>query len=119
KIDKPRINLIHAKAQRRLEQYRRRVRLSGRGVRSFLDLDYSYDRNNFHPLGLRLFQTRIAPAEPRLRTMVEETPRPRTHMMPAVEAPIAEKERQLYSQVEEETNPYRWEFDLCNVTLGN
>ena len=65
KIDKPRINLIHAKAQRRLEQYRRRVRLSGRGVRSFLDIDYSYDRDNYHPLGLRLFQTRIAPAEPR------------------------------------------------------
>ena len=81
KIDKPRINLIHAKAKRRLEQYRRRVRLSGRGVRSFLDIDYSYQRDNYHPLGLRLFQTRIA-AEPRLRMMAEETPRPRTQMMP-------------------------------------
>jgi DNA polymerase III delta prime subunit len=119
KIDKPRINLIHAKAQRRLEQYRRRVRLSGRGVRSFHDLDYSYDRTNFHPLGLRLFQTRILAVEPRLRTIVQESPRPRTHMSPPVELPLAEKERQLYSQVEEETNPYRWEFDLCNVTLGN
>jgi DNA polymerase III delta prime subunit len=119
KIDKPRINLIHAKAQRRLEQYRRRVRLSGRGVRSFLDLDYSYDRTNFHPLGLRLFQTRIAAVEPRLRTIVEESPRPRTHMAPMPDEPVTEKERQLYSQVEEETNPYRWEFDLCNVTLGN
>ncbi len=119
KIDKPRINLIHAKAQRRLEQYRRRVRLSGRGVRSFLDIDYSYDRANYHPLGLRLFQTRIAPTEPRLRALVEETPRPRTHVMPDLEMPGDEKERQLYSHVEEETNPYRWEFDLCNVTLGN
>jgi superfamily I DNA and/or RNA helicase len=119
KIDKPRINLIHAKAQRRMEQYRRRVRLSGRGVRSFLDVDYSYDRGNYHPLGLRLFQTRIAAAEPRLRTIVEESPRPRTHIVPAVESPIDEKERQLYGHVDEETNPYRWEFDLCNVTLGN
>src|SRR5207253_2481461 len=57
-----------------------------------------------------------------------ETPRPRTHMTPVEEAsspptPLPEgegsKERQLYSQVEEETNPFRWEFDLCNVTLGN
>lgn len=119
KIDKPRINLIHAKAQRRLEQYRRRVRLSGRGVRSFLDIDYSYDPHNYHPLGLRLFQTRIAPAEPRLRTIVDETPRPRTHIVPATESPSDEKDRQLYSQVDEETNPFRWEFDLCNVTLGN
>jgi superfamily I DNA and/or RNA helicase/very-short-patch-repair endonuclease len=119
KIDKPRINLVHAKAQRRLEQYRRRVRLSGRGVRSFLDIDYSYERDNYHPLGLRLFQTRIVPAEPRLRTLVEETPRPRTHMMAIEQAPVEEKERQLYSQAEEEKNPFRWEFDLCNVTLGN
>jgi predicted DNA-binding WGR domain protein len=119
KIDKPRINLIQAKAQRRLDQYRRRVRLSGRGVRSFLDIDYSYDRANYHPLGLRLFQNRIAHAEPRLRTVIEESPRPRKHMMPALAAPLAEKERQLYSQAEEEANPYRWEFDLCNVTLGN
>jgi len=119
KIDRPRINLIHAKAQRRLEQYRRRVRLSGRGIRSFLDIDYSYDRNNYHPLGLRLFQTRIVAAEPSLRTFVEETPRPRSQMLPAVEGASNEKERQLYSQVEEEANPYHWEFDLCNVTLGN
>src|SRR4029077_3319131 len=79
----------------------------------------SYDRTNFHPLGLRLFQTRIAAVEPRLRTIVEESPRPRTHMTPPVDGPVEEKERQLYSQAEEETNPYRWEFDLCNVTLGN
>jgi DNA polymerase III delta prime subunit len=119
KIDKPRINLIHAKAQRRLEQYRRRVRLSGRGVRSFLDIDYCYERDNYHPLGLRLFQTRITPAEPRLRALAEEMPRPRTHLMPGEEAPVGEKERQLYSHAEEETNPFQWEFDLCNVTLGN
>jgi len=119
KIDRPRINLIHAKARLRLEQYRRRVRLSGRGVRSFLDLDYSYDRTNYHPLGLRLFQTRVAPVEPRLRTIIEETPRPRPHMTPPADPPAAEAERRLYSQVEAETNPYRWEFDLCNVTLGN
>jgi len=118
KIDRPRINIIHAKAQRRLEQYRRRVRLSGRGVRSFLDIDYSYDRTNYHPLGLRLFQTRVAPVVPRLRTIVEESPRPRMHMSPAAED-TSTKERQLYTQVEDETNPYRWEFDLCNVTLGN
>jgi DNA polymerase III delta prime subunit len=119
KIDKPRINLIQAKARRRLEQYRRRVRLSGRGVRSSFGIDYSYDRDNYHPLGLRLFQTRIAPAEPRLRTMVEESPRPRTHMMPVEEKPLDTKERQLYTQAEEETNPFQWEFDICNVTLGN
>lgn len=116
-IDKPRINLIHAKAQRRLEQYCRRARLSGRGVRTFLDLDYSYDRDNYHPLGLRLFQTRVAPPRPSLSDLVEETPRPRTHMVAA--EPDETKERRLVTQTADETNRYNWEFDLCNVTLGN
>ena len=81
KIDKPRIQLIHAQAQRRLDQYRRRSRLSGRGVRSFLDIDYSYDQDNFHPLGLRLFQTRIRPSSTNLRTIVAEKPAPRRYMV--------------------------------------
>jgi predicted DNA-binding WGR domain protein len=118
KIDRPRIQLIHARAQRRLEQYQGRVRLSGRGIRSFLNIDYSYDRDNFHPLGLRLFQTRIRPPENRLRPILADTPRPRTFMLPAT-PPATDKERMLYSVSEEETNPYQWEFDLCNVTLGN
>jgi predicted DNA-binding WGR domain protein len=116
KIDKPRIHLIHGQAQRRLEQYRRRTRLSGRGVRSYANLDYSYNRDNFHPLGLRLFQTRLIPSETHLRSIVGESPRPRAHMAPA--SPSV-RERQLYSKVEEQTNPYIWEFDLCSVTLGN
>jgi predicted DNA-binding WGR domain protein len=117
KIDRPRINLIQASAQRRLEQYRRRVRLSGRGVRSFQELDYSYSRDNYHPLGLRLFQTRLCTQAPRLRTLVEESPRPRTFMMPV--APAPDKERRLFSVAEDASNPYQWEFDLCTVTLGN
>ncbi|HQU45248.1 MAG TPA: DUF4011 domain-containing protein, partial [Pirellulales bacterium] len=69
-VERPRIRLIHERAQRRLELYRRRLRLAGRGVRSFLDLDYSYDPNNYHPLGLRLFNERIRPPGTRLRLIV-------------------------------------------------
>ena len=89
-------------------------------MRSFLDLDYSYDRDNYHPLGLRLFQTRSAAGGTAAAERSSRKRRGRVrHMTPPNEAPLAEKERQLYSQVEEETNPFRWEFDLCNVTLGN
>jgi hypothetical protein len=119
KIDRPRINLIQASARRRLDQYRRRARLSGRGVRVFEDLDYSYDRDNYHPLGLRLFQTRILSPEPRLRTLVAESPRPRSFMTASETALSVEKERRLFAPAEDETNPYRWTFDLCSVTLGN
>ncbi|MEI7687369.1 MAG: DUF4011 domain-containing protein, partial [Planctomycetota bacterium] len=119
-IDKPRINVIHAQAQRRLDQYRRRARLSGRGVRSYLNLDYSYNQENYHPLGLRLFQTRLTPTETRLRSIVDETPRPRTSMAPAPpKGGAGGRERQLFSKVDEQTNPFVWEFDRCNVTLGN
>jgi superfamily I DNA and/or RNA helicase/predicted DNA-binding WGR domain protein len=116
KIDKPRIHLIHAQAQRRLDQFRRRARLSGRGVRSYGNLDYSYNRENFHPLGLRLFQTRLMPSDTNLRSIIDETPRPRANMAPA-SSPASQ--RQLYSKVEEQANPFVWEFDLCSVTLGN
>jgi predicted DNA-binding WGR domain protein len=119
KVDKPRINVIHAQAQRRLDQYQRRARLSGRGVRTFLNLDYSYDRDNYHPLGLRLFQTRLIPTETNLRSIIDETPRPRSFMAAAAPSAGDVRQRQLYARVEEQTNPYVWEFDLCNVTLGN
>ncbi|HEV3342012.1 MAG TPA: AAA domain-containing protein, partial [Pirellulales bacterium] len=130
-IERPRIRLIHERAQRRLDLYRRRLRLSGRGVRSFLNLDYSYDPNNYHPLGLRLFNERIRLPGTRLRVIVEGTARVRHGMLPADErspdaAPPSEspassdKERLLFTlEGESETNPYTWEFDLCSVTLGN
>lgn len=146
-IERPRIRLIHERAQRRLEIYRRRLRLSGRGVRSFLNLDYSYDSNNYHPLGLRLFDERIRPPGSRLRVLVEGSTRPRRCMVPptapdevagastenGVEPaphsspspppappPTTEKERLLFTlEGDTEANPYTWEFDLCSVTLGN
>ena len=69
-------------AQRRLDQFRRRTRLSGRGIRSYGNLDYSYNRENYHPLGLRLFQTRLIPSETNLRSIIDEAPRPRVNMAP-------------------------------------
>jgi predicted DNA-binding WGR domain protein len=122
KIDRPRIHLIHAKAQRRLDQYIQRSRLSGRGIRTFHDLDYSYDKENFHPLGLRLFQTRVRRPQTNLEHVIHAKPAPRMFMMPDGEtsAVVSEQEREMYSLDEpDDANPYTWEFDLCNVTLGN
>lgn len=120
KIDRPRIRLMHSLARRRLDQYRKRVRLSGRGVRTFKDVDYSYEPENFHPLGLALFRERIKAPATDARTFVEDRPRPRSHVGPPAENPVAEKNRSLYALVESDgTNPYHWEFDLCNVTLGS
>ncbi len=120
KIDRPRIELIHDKARRKLDQYRRRARLAGRGIRSFQDLDYSYDQANYHPLGLTLFSTKIRAPATHLRTVIEDKPRPRSFATAEPEPPTAEKERLLYHlQQGGEANPYVWNFDLCSVTLGN
>jgi len=120
KIDRPRIALVYDKARRKLDQYRRRARIAGRGVRSFMDLDYSYDPATYHPLGIKLFSAKIRPPRTHLREIIEEKPRPRTFAAPPPEPPVAEKERSFYSLQEGgEANPYVWGFDLCSVTLGN
>ncbi len=120
KVDRPRIALVYDKARRKLDQYRRRARLAGRGVRSFMDLDYSYDPANYHPLGITLFSTKIRSPVTHLREIIEERPRPRTFAGPLAEPPVVEKER-VFFNVEQagDENPYVWSFDLCSVTLGN
>ncbi len=121
KIDKPRIELIHDKARRKLDQYRRRARIAGRGVRTFMDLDYSYDPLNYHPLGIKIFTNKIRPTETRLSAILEERPRPRTYMVAEKDPPVVEKERTFYSvhDASDDNNPYTWGFDLCSVTLAN
>lgn len=119
KIDRPRIDLIHDLARRRLDRYRRNARLAGAGVRSFMQVDYSYDPANFHPLGLALFRARIRPSATHLREIIQENPTPRNFMVEP-EAPVAEKSRQFYAlRAEGDGNPYTWDFDLCRLTLGN
>jgi hypothetical protein len=120
RLDRPRIDLIHEKAKRRVDQYRRTARVSGRGVRQFLNLDYSYDPANYHPLGIRLFATKVRTPTSRLRQIIEDRPRPRSFMTQDDAANVAEKERSFF-QVHDaaEANPYLWNLDLCNLTIAN
>src|SRR5262249_16014814 len=112
KIDRPRIHLIHAKAQRRLDHYVQRSRLSGRGIHTFADPAYSCDRGNYHVLELRLFQTKIRRPETNLELIIQQQPKLRSFMTPDSDGDtaISEKEREFYSLDESETtNPYAWE----------
>ncbi len=113
--DKPKIQLVHERARQRLDQYRRRMARQGRKVRRACSLDYSYDRADFRPLGLRMFQKLVQPSPLPLRELAGAPPRPRTPFMAG-----AVTERNLFTLVEEaEGNPYSWEFDLCALTLAN
>jgi predicted DNA-binding WGR domain protein len=122
KVERPRIDLIHDLARRRLDRYRRSARLAGRGIRSFLEVDYSYDPANFHPLGLALFRARVRARPTHLREILQERPAPRSWAAPptAEEPAVATREASFYALREaSDDNPYHWDFDLCRVTLGN
>ena len=123
KVEKPQIRLIHAQARQRLDQYRRRIKLTGRGVRTFENIDYSYSRENYQPLGLQLFLRRIRPASVPFADVFRERPLPRTpHLVDPAQsdAGTLQQHREMYAMKESPgRNPYNWEFDLCSLTLGN
>jgi predicted DNA-binding WGR domain protein len=111
--EKPRIQLFHEKAKQRVDQYRRRMARNGRRITA-AKVDYSYDKADFRPLGLQVFQKKIVPAPLPLRDLAGAPPLPRQLNM------VAETERKTFSIVEDSLgNPYSWEFDLCSLTLAN
>lgn len=122
-IDKPEISLIHKRAKARLDQYNRRRRVSGRGIRTYQEIDYCYNSSNFQPLGLQLFLRHVKPLHWPLQAMVDAAPAPRTPLMnepdPTAEKVIDKTFYTLDSGNSNATNPYTWDFDLCHCTLGN
>ena len=124
KIDRPRIELIHDKATRHLDQFRRRARLSGRGIRHFMELDYSYDSINYHPLGVRIFDEFIRPVKTHLDSIVStEPPQPWYMVQPTEDdasTTTVTAEKQFFNLKDNaDDNPFNWEFNLCHVTLAN
>ena len=127
-IERPQIELIQKRAEKRLQSYKRRARVSGRGVRHFGDLQYSYDPANYHPLGVRIFEHHIRPAETDLDALTRSRVPPRRQQMvdtgdsesknPSESASTTTKT--FYRWKEGGTgNPYRWQIDLCNITLAS
>ena len=124
KMERPQIQLVHDRARQRLNQYRRRLRVMRPDTERFEDLDYSYDRESFHPLGLQIFLRRVRPSRSPFSDITREKPEPRLpRMAPQAQDPsVSEVEKQMYEMRQAEqtpANPYVWEFDLCNLTLGN
>jgi predicted DNA-binding WGR domain protein/DNA polymerase III delta prime subunit len=145
-IDKPRIRLIHSEARQTVSNYRKRLRrMPGRG-NSLSSIPYSYDPENYQPLGLALYRQRIEPKPSQLEFLVNpdinrqnrpedadtgEAGRKRTREGAAntrSESSVREaagntdkgvRERELYSPAESESSPYSWDFDVCHMVLGN
>ena len=125
KIDRPQIELIHEKARQRVDQYRHRMNLQARRTRVATRPKYSYDRENLQPLGLQLFLEKVRPTPMPLREVAGAAPEPRPpHIIepavPTEAGKVLETERAMFAVREgDHQNPYFWDFDLCNLTLGN
>jgi predicted DNA-binding WGR domain protein len=124
RIDKPKIELIHERARQRVDQYRRRMKIRPKARRGYGPVDYSYERENFRPLGLQLFLERVRPSPAPLRDIAGAPPAPRLPHI--VDPQVAESEKVIETQREafalrdsDSQNPYSWDFDLCSITLGN
>ncbi|MBK8344652.1 MAG: DUF4011 domain-containing protein [Bacteroidetes bacterium] len=113
-IDKPRIKLIHAQAKMTYAQYlRRNKKLEQR--RSLRSLSYSYSPENFQPYGLEMFKNYIKPGASSLEYLINPDIKPNTFHFQEPETIT----RELYTLDEGEVNPFQWEFDCCNMILGN
>lgn len=100
RIDRPRIALMHKKAQRWLERYQRRTR-KGEEATEPAVTDAASVGTVAPPIGAVDVTPSTNAEEP---TQVEST-----------------TERTTYTFVDRDdaANPFQWEFDLCSVTLGN
>lgn len=120
-LDRPEIELIHERARQRLAQFQRRQKLRN-PVQPKKTFSYSYDAENFQPLGLQMFREKVEPSPLPQRAAAGGLPKPRVAHMVAEAAgePVHETERQTFALREERaSNPYVWDFDLCALTVGN
>ncbi|HEX2628052.1 MAG TPA: DUF4011 domain-containing protein, partial [Chitinophagaceae bacterium] len=114
-IDKPRIKLIHSVAKQTVSNYKKRLRRSGNQLESYKNISYSYQHDNYKPLGLEIYRQRIEPRATFLEFLVNEDIRLSSQQLTGANS----KERELFEIAESENNPYSWDFDVCNIVLGN
>ena len=118
-VSKARIQLIHRTVKRQVDDHNRRKKRTGRGLKDHGGLAYSYDPDNFAPLGLALFNqyVRVLPAPG--REMVGQGSPIETvgNNRPETER---EASRDFYAiDSGQDSDPMNWEIDLTSVTLSN
>ncbi|TCJ16583.1 DUF4011 domain-containing protein [Flaviaesturariibacter flavus] len=111
-IDKPRIKIVHTVARQTVNNYRKR--LKQKGTPAFHQVEYSYSEENYRPLGLELFRQRVEPRLSTLEFLLKDLP----PAQPAANF-AAEAVKSTFQLTDGDENPYHWDFDVCNVVLGN
>ncbi|MEN2401364.1 AAA domain-containing protein [Flavobacterium sp. MC2016-06] len=113
-LNKPKIKLIYSQAKQILTQFNKRSkkRLAIQDQRS---LNYSYKQENFQPYGLELFRNYVYTQASSLEYLINSDIKRNTQFFNENKT----IEREFYQLDEGDTNPFRWEFDTCNLILGN
>lgn len=111
-IDQPRIRIVHTLARQTVNNYRKR--LKQKGSPAFHQVEYSYSEDDFRPLGLELFRQKVAPQQSGLAWLLGES----ENESAAPSGNFAEA-RGRFELTDGESNPYSWDFDVCNIVLGN
>ncbi len=112
--DKPQIELIHQKAVQRLKLFQRRKQRTARAS-GVSRPDFSYERDDYRPLGLALFEKYVRPAPLPQRLAVGGKMPARPDRMVA----SGEAEALTYALAGGDGHRYKWEIDLTQVTLAN
>jgi superfamily I DNA and/or RNA helicase/predicted DNA-binding WGR domain protein len=113
-IDKPRIKIVYNIARQTINNYRKRLKL--KGSPTFQQIDYSYSEDNYKPLGLELFKQRIEPKQSALEFLLTDTSFTANS---GNFANVKDTAKGTFHLTDGENNPYNWDFDICNIVLGN
>ncbi len=113
-IDKPKIKLIHTQAKQILSQFNKRSKKKF-AIQDQRNLNYSYQQENFQPYGLELFRNYVFTQASSLEYLINSD----IKRNPQFFNENKTIEREFYQLDEGESNPFRWEFDTCNLVLGN
>lgn len=114
-IDKPRIKIIHNIARQTINNYRKKLKIKS-GITSN-HIDYSYSEENYKPLGLELFRQKVEPKQSGLEFLLSELPVQTNSSNFAEKSDVSVKS--TFQITDGENNPYSWDFDICNIVLGN
>lgn len=113
--DKPKIKLIHSIAKQTMSNYQRKLKNKTNLFNTYKDLDYSYEIDNYKPLGLEIFKNKIEHHASHLEFLINEDIQISSNQL----TDCVTKERTLFEMAQSDNNAYHWDFDLCNIVLGN
>ena len=115
-VEQASVRMVLQKALQRMQQYQRRKAPAAAMAAAGLP-PFSYDRDDYRPLGRALFEQWVRPTP--LPQRFEAGASPDSAVRRPQMAATAQDERHGYMLQEQEGHRYAWDLDLTQVTLAN